>query len=390
MSKKRLTEKQRVERDILRRVHLLYAVFITIAIVITVRLVWIQISPEVAHNTRKLENKVFRHHTLLAHRGSILAHDGEPLATSIFRYQVEMDYGSDCFDSLELYKVHVDSLSKLLSIYFKDRSAAQYKAHMLGERSKHYSLVYLRDSLVRHKGWWARVKSALRGDEDIIIPLYDTIRDNTLVPLFPRYVNHSEWEELRRYPILNWNMGMSYNLASRDDRVYPQGELARRTIGKLLGDRGTDYGIEGAYSQNLAGQDGLVLRQRIARGFYGNVSDDDNIDPVDGEDVVTTLDIGLQDFANRALYEQLTRHKALWGTTVVMDVETGDILAMVNLGRSSGGGYIEDRNYAIGSRMEPGSTFKLATMIALLEDAKMSVDKEYDSGDGAYISVGHM
>lgn len=390
MAKRRLSKKQIYERDILRRVNLLYALFVTVAIVITLRLVWIQFSPEIAHNTKKLEQKVFRPHTLLAHRGSILSRSGEPLATSIFKYQVEMDYGSDGFDSLELYTMNVDSLSKLLSGYFKDKSAAQYKKIMLDERNKRYKLTYLRDSVVRPEGWVARVWAAIRGEDNRVIEIYDTLRDHTLVPLLPRYVEYSEWEELRRYPIFNWNMGMSYNLASRDERVYPQGELARRTIGKILGDRGTDYGIEGAYSEPLAGSDGMVMRQRIARGFYGEISHSDNIDPVDGLDIATTIDIDIQEFADRALREELTRHKAIWGTTVVMDVKTGDIIAMVNLGRNSSGGYFEDKNYAIGARMEPGSTFKLATTIALLEDAKMSPDAIYDSGNGEYISVGNM
>ncbi len=382
--------KQRVERDILLRVNILYAIFISLALIITVRLIWIQISPEVAHNTKKLEHKVFKHHTVLAHRGSILADNGAPLATSIFKYQVEMDYSSEGFDSLELFEFHVDSLSKLLALHFKDKSAAQYKKAMLSERAARYKLTNRRDSIIYPQGWWARVKSAIRGDELKSVIIYDTLRDKRLIPLLPRYVDYAEWQELQSYPILNWNMGMCYNLASRDERIYPQGELARRTIGKLLGDRGQDYGIEGAYSQYLAGSDGYILRQRIARGFYGEVDDPDNIDPVDGMDIITTIDVALQDYADRALREQLTRHNALWGTTVVMDVVTGDIVAMVNLGRGSSGGYIEDRNYAIGSRMEPGSTFKLATTIALLDDAKMSPDKEYDSGNGDYISVGNM
>lgn len=105
----------------------------------------------------------------------------------------------------------------------------------------------------------------MRGEEYVKRRIYDTIRDHTPVNIFPREVDFAEWETLRRYPLLNWNMGMVYRLIERDERIYPQGELARRTIG-LTGDKG-NYGIEEAYREELAGRDGKALRQRIARGF---------------------------------------------------------------------------------------------------------------------------
>jgi len=138
------------------------------------------------------------------------------------------------------------------------------------------------------------------------------------VNIFPREVDFAEWETLRRYPLLNWNMGMVYRLIERDERIYPQGELARRTIG-LTGDKG-NYGIEEAYREELAGRDGKALRQRIARGFYGRVAGGDHEDPVDGFDIVTTLDLDLQDVADKALRRQLEAQNALWGTTIVMEV----------------------------------------------------------------------
>ena len=183
--------------------------------------------------------------------------------------------------------------------------------------------------------------------------------------IFPREVDFAEWETLRRYPLLNWNMGMVYRLIERDERIYPQGELARRTIG-LTGDKG-NYGIEEAYREELAGRDGKALRQRIARGFYGRVAGGDHEDPVDGFDIVTTLDLDLQDVADKALRRQLEAQNALWGTTIVMEVHTGEILAMVNLGRNADGSFAERENYALGRSMEPGSTFKLATMLTLLD-----------------------
>lgn len=116
--------------------------------------------------------------------------------------------------------------------------------------------------------------------------------------------------------------------------------------------------------------------------------DGDNIDPIDGLDVVTTLDLDVQDVANRYLREQLEAQNAIWGTTIVMEVRTGEILALVNLGRTPGGGYAERENYAIGRNTEPGSTFKLASMLLLLDDADMPLDQTYDTGNGRVVKVG--
>lgn len=114
----------------------------------------------------------------------------------------------------------------------------------------------------------------------------------------------------------------------------------------------------------------------------------DHVDPVDGCDVVTTLDLDLQDVADKALRRQLERQNALWGTTIVMEVRTGEVLAMVNLGRNADGTFAERENYALGRSMEPGSTFKLATMLTLLDDAGMRPSTVYDTHNGDPVTVG--
>lgn len=130
------------------------------------------------------------------------------------------------------------------------------------------------------------------------------------------------------------------------------------------------------------------MRQRIARGFYGRVAGAGHEDPVDGYDVVTTLDLDLQDVADKALRRQLEAQNALWGTTIVMETRTGEILAMANLGRDADGSFSERENYALGRSMEPGSTFKLATMLTLLDDAGMPVSTVYDTHNGDPVTVG--
>ena len=381
-------ERSKIKSDILLRVRLLYVLFILVGAVVLARLVWVQLfSAEVAYNADRLASRIFTEKEIPAQRGSILSRDGEPLATSIFRYQAAFDFASPGLDSLKTFREQADSLSKLLAAFFKDRSAAEYARMFREEHARRYRLVNPRDTqYLRSEGWLARIINRLKGEEYIRRRIYDTIRDHTPVNIFPREVDYAEWEVLRRYPLLNWNMGMVYRLVERDERIYPQGELARRTIG-LIGDRG-NYGIEEAYRSELAGRNGRAVQQRIARGFYGRVAGAGHEEPVDGCDVVTTLDLDLQDVADKALRQQLERQNALWGTTIVMETRTGEILALANLGRNADGSFSERENYALSRSMEPGSTFKLATMLTLLDDARMPVETTYDTHNGDPVQVG--
>ena len=305
-------EKSRIKSDILLRVRLLYILFILAGLLIFARLVWVQLfSSEVAYNAERLAGRIFTEQIIPAQRGNILTRDGDPLATSIFRYRVEFDFGSPGLDSVRTFHEQSDSLSKLLAAYFGDRSAAEYRRMFRTQHAKHYQVKYRKDTLVpRSEGRIARWIDRILDREFVPKKLYDTLRDHTPVQIFPRDIDYTEWETLRKYPLLNWNMGMVYNLRESDERIYPQGELGRRTIG-LTGDRG-NYGIEAVYREELAGRDGRATRQRIARGFYGRVVDGDNIDPIDGLDVVTTLDLDVQDVANRYLREQLEAQNAIW------------------------------------------------------------------------------
>lgn len=395
-------EPSKIKSDILLRVRLLYVLFILAGAVVFLRLLWVQLfSGEVAYNAARLSNRIFTEEVIPARRGAILSRDGEPLAVSIFRYQAAFDFASDGLADTKRFREQSDSLAKLLSAYFKDRSAAEY-ARFFREKQSHarnnYRLTNERDTTYyRSEGLFARLVDWIRGEATVTERIYDTIRDHTLVNIFPREVDYAEWQTLRRYPLLNWNMGMVYRLVERDDRVYPQGELARRTIGDkgYIGrpdDSGKtlfgNYGIEDCYRRELSGRDGVAVRQRIARGFYGRVAGAGHEEPEDGLDVVTTLDMDLQDVADRALRSQLERQNATWGTTIVMETRTGEILALANLGRNGDGSYSERENYALGRCMEPGSTFKLASMLLLLDDAKMSPETTYDVHNGDPVKVG--
>ena len=238
-------------------------------------------------------------------RGSILARDGEPLATSILRYRVDFDMASEGFDSLEIFRKQADTLSKRLSQFFGGTSAS-YRDLMLKRHQEHYRLVYRKDSnVLRSEGWFDRIWDAIRNDQFKTVKIYDTLRDHSPVEILPRAVDYNEWQELKKYPILNWNLGMTYRLVTLDQRVYPYGELGRRTLG-LVGDKG-NYGIEAIYRETLEGRNGCMLRQRIAPGFSSVVHSNDNVDAEDGLDIVTTLDVDIQHAADAALRRRMSR-----------------------------------------------------------------------------------
>lgn len=384
-----MAEKQRkIKDDILLRVRALYMLFILVGLIILLRLICVQFfSRETRVNAEKLDGKIFTEKTIHAHRGTIYSRTGDPLAISIFRYTVMFDFGCEGFDNDQTFREQSDSLSKLLARFFKDRTAREYYDKMISERSKRFKVRYIKDTVVpRSEGFIARLFDRMHGEEFKTVKLYDTIRDHTPVRLF-RDVDYNEWQTLKTYPLLNWNMGVVYDMDKHDNRVFPRQDLARFTIGRSSETAGT-YGLEHVFREELSGKDGRELRQRIAPGFWGRVDSKINVDAEDGMDLYTTLDTDIQEVADKALREQLQRNGAKWGTTIVMEVETGDILAMVNLSRNSQGEYVENFNHAMMSRTEPGSTFKLACLLALVDEAGLPLSTTYDTGHGKTVEVG--
>ena len=389
-----------IRGDMFSKAKNVHMVFILLSICVVLRLVWVMLpNTETAKNAARLEERIFQSDTVISRRGSILARDGEPLATSILRYRIDFDMGSEGFDDEEVFRENVDSLSKLLSAFFKDRSPAEYRRLMLDERKKHCKWVYSHDSLVRRSSdliTW--IVDNLRGDDVQILKVDTAVRDHHPVQILPRAVDFNEWQTLSKYPILNSNMGVTFKKHILDQRVYPYGELGRRTLGRVTENVSKEdqqsargqYGLENVYADYLRGQNGRMLRQRIAPGFTAAIHSDSNIVASDGLDVVTTIDVDIQHAADAALRKQLTEQRASWGTTMVMDVKTGDILAMVNLGETSpkSGVYYEKENYALSRRIEPGSTFKLVSLLALTEDCGLPITQEYQTYEGRQTIIG--
>lgn len=378
--------KEKLRHEIMGRLKWFYVAFMILIVCIMGRLVFIQYgSVDTALTSTFIHRSLISPDTIRAHRGSIYSRDGETLATSIFRHSIFVDFGSEwCDDSVRFVRA-ADSLSKLLAAYFGDQKPSETYKRMVALRNSSRKYIVKGYQEVKYsEGWWAELfKINNRTRQEPILKLK---RSHTYTRLF-RDVDKNEWEVLKRYPILRQSMSI-INIET-DARVYPQADLALRTIGRT--DKKTPYGIEYAYRDSLCGHHGLRWLQHITHGFNAEVeegnSDYERIEAIDGADIFTTLDVELQEFTDKALRRQLAAEGGVWGTTMIMECATGDILAMANLGKS-GHRYVENWDYGYRTKLEPGSTFKLATAIALLEDAGVSPSKQYATGLGKYVEIG--
>src|SRR5687768_12238972 len=166
-------------------------------------------------------------------------------------------------------------------------------------------------------------------------------------------------------------------------RYRPFSNLSRRTIG-FVNENDKGFGLEYTFNKQLGGQDGYAYYQKISGGVWKPIFDANNVKAVNGLDVQTTLDINLQDVAETALYKAMKQHDAADGLIVVMEVKTGEIKAICNLSADGHGNFHEKFNFAAGQLFEPGSTFKLVTMMALLEDSPVELSDSIDTGNGEF------
>ena len=203
--------------------------------------------------------------------------------------------------------------------------------------------------------------------------------------LIKRKVDYETLKKLKELPIFREGQYKGGMVAQAENRrILPNSDLAARTIGYLnLGSEGNEVGVEGAFDKDLAGKNGVAVKQRLTGGDWITVDDANSVESRDGNDVVTTLDIDLQDVASTALLNQLRKHDAHHGCAVLMEVATGDIKAIANLELGSDGDYHETYNYAIGESTEPGSTFKLPALMAALEDGVIDTGDIVDTGTGS-------
>ncbi|MCD4771932.1 MAG: transpeptidase family protein [Bacteroidales bacterium] len=330
-----------IKKDILWRVYLVYLFILIFAFAIVGKIVFIQLKegPELL---KKVQQQDLKYVDIDAVRGNIYANDESLLATSIPIFDIRMDV--DCENISDKYfNEEIDSLAYCLSHLFNDKTPYKYKKELKKARengNRYY--------LIRRK------------------------------------ITYLELKKLRQFPIFRkgkYKGGLI--VIPRTKRKMPFKNLARRTIGYENKENNIYVGLEGAFSEYLTGTDGKQLMRRIGNGDWKPVTDENSIEPKDGKDIVSSIDVNIQDVAENALHQHLIDHKAFQGCAILMEVETGYIKAIANLRYDSSSKiYRESYNYAISEKIEHGSTFKLASMMVILEDGKIKLTDTIDVGKG--------
>ncbi len=332
--------KMDVRKDILWRVYLIYFIICLMGLGIIYQT--FQIQNIEGDKWRSLAATATTEiHKIKAVRGNIYASGGSLLATSIPNYEIRFDTQLPALTD-EIFNANIDSLAFHLAILFPFKTESQYRKELVKAR-----------------------------------------RNGNRYHLIQRSANYNELKALKQFPICRlgrYRGGFIYKQINR--RQKPFNQLAARTIGFDRPDV-RPVGLEGAYAQYLRGVDGHRLEQKISGGVWKPIHDALEVEPEDGSDIVTTIDVNIQDVAHNALAYQLSKNDADHGCVVLMEVETGEIKAIANLKRSNSGAYYEWYNYAVGESTEPGSTFKLAALIAAIEDGHLTLEDTVDTEDGS-------
>lgn len=292
---------------------------------------WVKMSEEINFDYKKIK----------ATRGNIYSDNGSLLATSLPFYKVAID---PTLSKDEVFRKGIDSLSLHLARYYRDKSATEYKQLLKDARAS--------------------------GRQYIVVNR--------------KQINYQTKKEMSKWPIFRegrYKGGVIFEKI--DVRYRPFSNLSQRTVGYVNED-GQGAGLEYSFDDVLGGKDGEALFQKIAGSTWKPVFDGNNVKAINGLDIHTTIDINLQDVAETSLYRAMKLHNADEGTVVVMEVKTGHIKAISNLSSDGHGEFIEKFNHAIGASIEPGSTFKLVTMMALLEETNINLEDTINTGNGEY------
>jgi cell division protein FtsI (penicillin-binding protein 3) len=336
-----------IRANILMRVYLAFGLIVLFAFAVVVQLCRVQFA-QGKKWAAMADSLSTRYVNVEAARGNILAADGSLLATSVPEYELHMDMFAAGIATDKQFNLKIDSLAAKLSSYFGDHSARDYSR-------------MLRDA--RH--------------------------DSSRYQMIRRKVDYQQLKVIKKFPVFNlgkYKGGLI--VVQKNKRIFPFKGLAQRTIGYNNENVKNVVGLEGAYKDYINGENGKRLMQRIAGGIWMPVNEDDEIQAKDGADVISTLDVNFQDVAQKVLKHQLDSIQADFGTVVLMEVATGQVKAIANYTRNEKTGeYQEKFNYAIGGEAEPGSTFKLASYMALLDDKKIDTSTLVDMQHGRYDMV---
>ncbi|MDT0675720.1 penicillin-binding protein [Autumnicola musiva] len=328
------------EKNILNRLYFIAGCLFIFAMAVAFKLMDIQFV-DGEHYKELAEERTYRNFKIPANRGNLYDANGSLLATSVPKYDIRFDAVTV---SDKNFEKNIGPLSEELSKYF-GKSATYYSQKLRAARVNHQR--YL---------------------------------------LIAKNLGYSDYLKFKNFPMFQlgaYKGGLI--VEQRTVREHPLGKMGERTVGYERKDEEgyfTRVGLEGAFGEYLRGTDGRRLKQKIAKGQWKPISDNNEVEPRDGYDVISTIDVNIQDIAHHALLKQLEYFEADHGTVVVMETATGEIKAMANLGRTSEGTYFEKRNYAVYEASEPGSTFKLMAMVAALEDNVVDTAQVLDTENG--------
>jgi len=324
-----------IKKSILNKLYIVTALMTLFFIVIIGRIVDIQYVQGDKYRKLSVESTV-KNDTIFSNRGNVYAADGNLLATSMYKYTIRMDLGAI---KNSVFEKNINPLSNSLSeLLGKPTSYYQQKLRTARKRKNRYLLI-------------------------------------------ARNLGHNDYMKAKQFPIFKLGPYKGgFITEQKTIRVRPIGKIAERTIG--YDDYRGGAGVEGAFTKYLEGENGWRLKQKIAQGQWKPINDVNEKEPLDGRDVITTIDVNIQDITHHALLKQMEFFEAEHGCAIVMETETGEIKAIANLGRTSKGAYYEKRNYAVWESHEPGSTFKLASLMAALDDKEIDTSTVVDTGNG--------
>ena len=324
-----------IKKSILNKLYIVTALMTLFFIVIIGRIIDIQYVQGDEYRKLSVESTV-KNDTIFSNRGNVYAADGNLLATSMYKYTIRMDLVAI---NSSIFEKNIKDLSNSLS-------------ELLGKPSSFYQ---------------QKLRTARKQKNRYL--------------LIARNLGYNDYMKMRQFPIFKLGPYKGgFITEQKTIRVRPIGKIAERTIG--YDDYRGGAGIEGAFTKYLEGENGWRLKQKIAKGQWKPINDVNEKEPLDGRDVITTLDVNIQDITHHALLKQMEYFEAEHGSAIVMETATGEIKAIANLGRTSKGTYYEKRNYAVWESHEPGSTFKLASLMAALDDKVIDTSTVVDTGNG--------
>jgi cell division protein FtsI (penicillin-binding protein 3) len=333
-----------IRKDLIWRVNFIYFIMLIFAFSIIGRILYLQI---IEKDKWELKAQEFTRKDIVIepNRGDILSSDGKLLVSSVPYYDIRMDLNSSALSS-EVFDNNIDSLAWNLSNLFRDLSKKEYKRRIVSARkmgSRYF--------------------------------------------LLKRNVSYLDLKKLKTFPIFRLGKYKGgFIIIQKNKRIKPFGQMASRTLGYLIennkGERIGSVGVEGAYNKELKGLEGIKLMQKLSGNVWMEIDGGVQVEPEDGQDIISTIDVKMQDVTYEALLKQLIDHDAQHGTAIIMEVATGHIKAISNLEKGKNGTYQEYYNYAIGESSEPGSTFKLASIIVALEDGLIDINDSVDTENG--------